>query len=130
MTNVTPTKDGPTHTSALPTTSDVSSGDASSQTQDTTTTSAQTYTKTVTYSTPSRQGQTNTSFSVTVDNGVITSASAQYVSGDHEDQRYQSRFSQTIASAVVGKKLSDVSLDVVGGASLTTAAFQEFIQSI
>lgn len=86
-----------------------------------------TVSKSLSYRTPSREGSTTTKFTVTVDGGIVTAASAQYISGDHEDQRYQSRFSNSIASAVVGKKLSDISLDVVGGASLTTEAFQEFI---
>jgi hypothetical protein len=73
-----------------------------------------TVSRSISYRTPSREGSTTTKFSITLSDGVITAASAVYVSGDHEDQRYQSRFSQSIASVVVGKKLSDISLDVVG----------------
>lgn len=73
-----------------------------------------TTTKTVSYASPSHHGSTTTQFSVTTQDGVITAASATFQSGDHDDQKYQSAFSRSIASAVVGKKTSELNLDVVG----------------
>lgn len=91
---------------------------------------AKTTTKTISYRTPSHQWPTSTSFSVTIEDGRITDASAAFLSGDHEDRQYQSRFSNRIANAVVGKKASNLSLDAVGGASLTTEAFTQFVRSL
>ncbi len=88
---------------------------------------AKTTTKTISYRTPSHQGPTSTSFSVTIEDGIVTDASARFLSGDHEDRQYQSRFSNRIANAVVGKKAATLSLDTVGGASLTTEAFAQFV---
>lgn len=91
---------------------------------------SKTTTKTVSYRTPSHQWPTSTSFSVTIENGVITDASAIFLSGDHEDRQYQSRFSNRIANVAIGKKTSNLSLDAVGGASLTTDAFVGFVRSL
>ena len=91
---------------------------------------AKTTTKTISYRTPSHQWPTSTAFSVTIEDGIITDASATFLSGDHEDRQYQSRFSRQIASTVVGKKASNLSLDTVGGASLTTEAFTQFVRSL
>ena len=51
---------------------------------------------------------------MTTQDGIITAASATFQSGDHDDQKYQNAFSRNISSAVVGKKTSEVSLDVIG----------------
>ena len=47
-----------------------------------------------------------------------------------ESERYVSGFESSIKSKVVGKKISDVNLSIVGGASLTTDAFTEAISEI
>lgn len=86
--------------------------------------------KIVSYITPSHRGNTTTEFSVTTQDGIITAASATFQSGDHDDQKYQNAFSRSISSAVVGKKTNNMNLDVIGGASLTTAAFEQFIKSL
>jgi uncharacterized protein with FMN-binding domain len=73
---------------------------------------------------------TTTEFSISLQDDIITAISAEYVSGDHEDERYHRRFAANIANKVVGKKISEIDLDTVGGASLTTEAFMNFITSL
>ena len=43
---------------------------------------------------------------------------------------YQNSFAQSVSKAVVGKKTSTLSLSAIGGASLTTHAFTQYIGSL
>lgn len=86
-----------------------------------------TYTDTITYDVP--HGETTTEFTVTTSpDDIITEASAQMISGDHESRAYQERFNRNLTNKVVGKKISELNLNVISGASLTTEAFEHFIQ--
>lgn len=87
-----------------------------------------TITKTVSYITPA--GTITTDFSlVTSADGLIQSVQATYNGNDHEDAMYHSRFNSS-TSSIVGKSISNLSLSAVGGASLTTDAFNKFILSL
>ena len=45
--------------------------------------------------------------------------------------RYElQNFAKNISKSVVGKKIKDLDIDTVGGASLTTAAFEQFVRKI
>lgn len=77
-----------------------------------------------TYTSPA--GKDSISFSVTVRDGIITAASAKGGSKGISGQ-FQSGFAKSLLKAVVGKKVAGLSLDAVGGASLTTAAFEKFV---
>jgi hypothetical protein len=93
----------------------------------TTTVAPVTRTETVNYTTPA--GSDPVEFSVTVVEGVITAASATPKSTHEISNKKQVAFAGEIASKVVGKKISELSLSAVGWASLTTGAFNTFIQS-
>ena len=97
-----------------------------SSTSVTSTTTSNTRTATVSYNTP--EGSVPVRFSVTVQGGVITAASSTS-EANGASAWYQDNFSKSITSAVVGKSVSGLSLSAIGGASLTTAAFQQFVAS-
>ncbi len=104
-----------------------SSVDSSVSTTASSTQSSPTLTeKTLTYSTHHGRKRISTHFSVRLGKDeIITSVKADLISGDHESARYHTRFVQAAQTQIIGKKLSDLSLDVVGGASDTTDAFRE-----
>jgi hypothetical protein len=89
-----------------------------------TTTAPVTKSATVNYNVPG--GNVPVAFSVTVNNGVITAASSTSLSNGTSGY-YQDSFAQGISNATVGKKVSGLSLSAVGGASLTTNAFKQFV---
>lgn len=78
------------------------------------------------------ENNTNTlTVNITQDNGVITDVSYSESTRDRESSEYYSSFVKSFkTSSVVGKKISDVSLSRVGGASLTTAAFMNALGNI
>ncbi len=86
-----------------------------------------TQTQTVTYVTPA--GSDSVEFSVTVADGVVTAASATPKAANDISKMRQAAFAGEISSKVVGMKKSDLNLAAVGGSSLTTAAFNAFIQT-
>jgi hypothetical protein len=94
----------------------------------TATPTVRTRTETVTYASPANP-QDPVEFSVTVTDGVITAASATSKSDNPISQKWQTGFAGQIASVAVGKKAKDLDLDAVGGASLTTGAFEIFARS-
>lgn len=81
---------------------------------------------TVTYRTPATSSDP-VGFSVTVKNGVITAASATVKSQDKTSIGYQKSFANSISAQAVGKKAAGLNLSAVGGASLTTTAFEKFV---
>jgi hypothetical protein len=62
--------------------------------------------------------------------GVIQSVSANKVTGDATSILYIQMFANSISAATVGKSINNLSLASIGGASLTTNAFNQFINSI
>ena len=86
------------------------------------------HTDTVSYEAPS--GKEDVVFSVTVaTDGTIAAASLQNKGTHPYSVRYQNAFSSGLSGAVVGKKISDLDIRAVGGASLTTAAFVKYVRS-
>jgi FMN-binding domain len=87
-----------------------------------------TRTETVTYASPAGP-QDPVEFSVTVTDGVITAASATAKSDNDISKQLQTAFAGELSTKVVGKKAADLDVDAIGGASLTTAAFETFARS-
>lgn len=86
-----------------------------------------------TYEEPS--GVASVGFSLTVDaNGVVTSALTDQLGSADKNKdtaRYQKLFADGLSQAVVGKKLATLTaIDVVGGASLTTDAFNQSLDKL
>lgn len=87
-----------------------------------------TRTQVVQYQSPA--GTDDVEFSVTVENGIITAVSSRTLATNDGSKYNQDKFASEVAGKVVGKSVKDFDLDVVGGASLTTAAFEQFVQSL
>ena len=110
--------------------------DTAASSSNSTTTSATTtptykdgaYTETVSYRVP---GDSNgLTAKVTIADGVITAVTTTNQYTDHESARYISGFQSGISSAVKGKSLADAFVGRVGGASLTSSAFNDIIDAI
>jgi uncharacterized protein with FMN-binding domain len=137
--NATPTADS-TQTAA---TTDTTTSPGTSSTTDTTTptttdnssssTSSSSY-KDGTYSASSSyfvpHGNESIEVDLTLKDGVITTASIQNSEGDHESAAYQEDFASAYKSFVVGKKISDLQLGVIAGASDTTQGFEDALSQI
>lgn len=86
------------------------------------------HTAQVTYNTPKRDTY-HLDVSLTLANDTVTDASVTYSNGAERDPNAQ-RFEKAYRTEVVGKKLDAVNLSRVGGASLTTNAFNDAIAKI
>ncbi len=62
--------------------------------------------------------------------GSIQSISTQHYPAAERSRSYTNQFDDQVQSAVVGKKLTDISLSQVGGASVTSRAFNSAIDRI
>jgi hypothetical protein len=87
-----------------------------------------TYVATGSYESPG--GEENITVHVTLQNGVVTSTSADSGAGDPEASEYQSMFISGYKSLVVGKDIANVSLSRVSGSSLTSQGFNDAISQI
>lgn len=131
-----------TNQSAVASTSATTTGSTSNSNTSTTNTSTSTnstttvtmykdgtYSNSQTYRVP--EGHSNTiSVKITLSGDVIKDLTVDSNYNSRESERYVSGFESSIKSKVVGKKISDVNLSIVGGASLTTDAFTEAISEI
>lgn len=81
------------------------------------------YTVTASYFTPKRQEHTM-DITLTVKDDTVTEASITY-DGGAPASPHHTRFDGGYRGEVVGKKLDDIALSRVGGASLTTNSFNE-----
>lgn len=84
--------------------------------------------QTVSYSTP--EADASVEFDVTITDGIITAASSKTLATKDSTKYNQDRFTKALSSSVVGKKAKDLKVDAIGGASLTTAAFLDFVHSL
>lgn len=76
-------------------------------------------------------GTDQVEFSVTVDDKwVITAASAKVMATNDASKYNQENFAKQVSEKVVGKAKKDFTLDTVAGASLTTASFNKYIQTL
>lgn len=112
--------------------SNTSTTDTSANTNSTTTVTMYkdgTYSNSQTYRVP--EGESNSiDVKITLSGDVIKDLTVDSNYNSRESERYVSGFESSIKSKVVGKKISDVNLSIVGGASLTTDAFTEAISEI
>lgn len=88
-----------------------------------------TLTGTAKYSTPARVTH-DIAVSFTLEGDVIKEVHVNYDNGKGPANDYQKRFENTYKTEVIGKKLSEVSLARVGGASLTSGGFNEAVAQI
>ena len=95
-----------------------------------TTVSAQTYKASASYQTPNRVSHEVTVNLTVAADGTITDSDVVYDDGAGYSNGHQERFDQAYAAQVEGKTVSEVNLSRVGGASLTTEAFNEAIAKI
>jgi hypothetical protein len=87
-----------------------------------------TYTTEVTYQTPARSTY-GVGVSLTLKNDIVTDATVTYSQGAEKDPNAK-RFEDAYKTEVIGKKLDEISLSRVGGASLTTGAFNKALIAI
>lgn len=89
----------------------------------------ETYTENVSYLTPART-EHKMAVGLTIAAGVVTDASIVYDEGDGFSNPNQERFDGAYKAEVIGKPLSEISLSRVGGASLTSEAFNDAVAKI
>ncbi len=120
-----------TTTSQNTTTADVA---ATASAADTSSTAAATgykdgtYTATATYYVP--RGSNSMSAKVTVSGGKVTAVSVNHDYSDRESGMYIDSFESALQSAVVGKSIDGLSLNRIGGATLTTQAFDDALTTV
>lgn len=85
--------------------------------------------QTVTYRTPARSDN-QVAVTVTLTNNTVSDVSVNYNGGNGVYNNYQKRFDGDYRTQVVGKSISDISLSRVGGASLTSKAFNDALASV
>ncbi len=89
---------------------------------------AQQIDKTVTYDNPG--GGDPVRFQLEIKDGVIVAARSEVLADNPISQKYQTSFRDALASTVVGKKLAELQVDRIGGASLTSGAFRKVVQDL
>lgn len=90
---------------------------------------AATFTGSGTYLTPARSSH-KIDVTLTVEAGIVTAADVVYDDGDGFSNPNQERFDGAYEAQVIGKSLSEISLSRVGGASLTSEAFNQAVAEI
>lgn len=102
---------------------------ATNQASGSTTYKAGTYSATGNYETPDSQETITVDLAVASD-GTVTDASVQQSATNNRSAAYQAAFKDEYKQYVVGKKLSDINLQYVSGASLTTMGFDQALEQI
>ena len=87
-----------------------------------------TYSATISYSVP--HGTNSLVAKVTVANNKVTDLSVDNDYADNESGMYIDSFESAIKSAVVGQDIGTLSLSRIGGATLTTQAFDDALTTI
>lgn len=87
------------------------------------------YTAVAEYRVPDRETNKIT-IKVTLENDVIKDLSNEYVGSGSQSIRYKNSFESMIKNETIGKKIDQLNLANVGGASLTTPAFNQAIGQI
>lgn len=88
-----------------------------------------TYSATANYSVP-HGGQNSIKVTITIKDGSVASVKTAHDYADRESGMYIDSFDSSIESVVVGKALSSTYTGRVGGASLTSSAFDQALQTI
>lgn len=89
---------------------------------------AQVYEETVRYTNPG--GGDEVGFKLTVTNGVVTDADAEVKATNSTSVNRQLAFKSAFKQAVVGKPIDGLTVDRVGGSSLTSKAFNEWVSTL
>lgn len=85
--------------------------------------------KTVTYRTPA--GNDNQiAVTITLNNDTVSDVSVNYNNGRGVHNNHQKRFDGEFRAQVIGKTIDNISLSRVGGASLTSKAFNDALASV
>ncbi len=87
-----------------------------------------TYNATGSYDSPA--GVESIDVSITLSGDAITSSSVTPLAQDRRSMRYQEAFIGGYQPYVIGKNIDSIQLDVVSGASLTPAGFNDALQLI
>lgn len=87
-----------------------------------------TYTEAGSYQAPS--GTETVDVTVTLEGDIITDVQVVGEATDPQAKLHQGEFSSGIAAIVVGKNIDEISVDKVGGSSLTSGGFNEAIDLI
>jgi hypothetical protein len=87
-----------------------------------------TYTTNVTYITPKRATY-GMNVSLTLNQDIITGATIVYTDGAEKDPN-AAKFEAAYKTQIIGKDIDTISLSRVGGASLTTNAFNDAVANI
>lgn len=87
-----------------------------------------TYSASGSYRTPETTETINVT--LTLEDGVVTTASVQQKPQDKESEEYQSAFRSNYKPSVVGKKIDDINLSRVSGSSLTSNGFNKALEDI
>jgi uncharacterized protein with FMN-binding domain len=66
----------------------------------------------------------------TIEGDKVTKIEDTYSKKEAKTKQYQNAFESTIESKVIGKKLDDINLSRIAGASLTTTAFMKAINAV
>jgi hypothetical protein len=88
-----------------------------------------TYSTTVNYKVP-EGGSQSMGLTVTVNGAVISSISISQSKSGENSKKWQNNFENNYRPLVLGKNIKSVNLSRVGGASITTNAFNQAIKSI
>ena len=87
-----------------------------------------TYTATGSYTSPG--GTEEITVTLTIENDVITAATAEGGATKPPSSQYQGEFVDNFAALIIGKDIDDVSLDKVAGSSLTSGGFNAAVETI
>lgn len=108
------------------------SSDATTETSqpDEATAASTPYNATATYLTPARTShEVDVTLSLASD-GIVTGANVTYDNSDGYSNAHQERFDAAFRDEVIGKTITAIDLSQVGGASLTSEAFNEAVAEI
>ena len=87
-----------------------------------------TKTEIISYRSPA--GEDKVEITVTVNDGIITAVSSKTLGTNDASKYNQNNFAKNVSVKVVGMAKKNFKIDTIGGASLTTGAFNQFIQSL
>lgn len=87
-----------------------------------------THTQIVSYKSPG--GDDKIEYTVAIQNGIISAVSVKNIASNDVSKGYQDGFAKEISAKVVGMPVKKFNLDTVAGASLTTASFNQYIQTL
>jgi K+/H+ antiporter YhaU regulatory subunit KhtT len=87
-----------------------------------------TYNATEKYTVP--HGTEQIAVTATLTDGVVTDISIKNSESDFDSQQYQEEFAAGYKTKVIGKKISDLKISVIAGASDTTEAFNDALVQI